>query len=101
MRVCVFACVNVQDHRVGCLGMSHHGSMFPFSSVGTPVFLLADLFSSCEVPVVRALTKVAGLSDKDFFFSSKLLRKKNIIPRIIFLHLLLSKTIFCFVFIKT
>lgn len=61
-------CVNVQDLGVGCLGMSHHGSMFPFSSVGTPVFLLAELFSSCEVPVTRALTKVAGLSDKACFF---------------------------------
>lgn len=37
--------------------------MFPFSSVGTLVFLLADLFSSCEVPVIHSLfSKVTDLS---------------------------------------
>lgn len=51
--VCV--CLHVQDTRVGYLGMSHHSSMFPFSSIGTLVFLLADLFSSCEVPVMHSL----------------------------------------------
>lgn len=47
---------------MGCLGMSHHSSMFPFSSVGTLVFLLADLYVSCEVPVMHAQTKVTGLA---------------------------------------
>jgi len=68
--VCVWVCVrvfvHVWDYRVGFLGMSHHSSMFPFSSVGTLVFLLADLFASCEVPVMHALTKVTGLLAGDY-----------------------------------
>lgn len=47
---------------MGYVGMSHHGSMFPFSSAGTLMFLLADLFSSCEVPVMHSLfSKVTDL----------------------------------------
>lgn len=55
----------MKDLTVRCLGMSHYSSMFPFSSVGALVFLLADLFSSCEVPVMHALPKVTGLQDEN------------------------------------
>lgn len=60
--ICVLH-VHVWDLRVGYLGMPHCGSMFPFSSVGTLMFLLADLFLSCAVPVMHYLfLKVRYLS---------------------------------------
>ena len=62
LHACVCLRVHVEDLRVGYLGMSHCGSMFPLSSAGTVVFLLADLFTSCEVPVMRSLfSKVTDL----------------------------------------
>ena len=63
LHVCVRLHVHAWDLGLGCLGMSHCGSMFPFSSGGTLAFLLADLFSSCEVPVMCSLfLKVTDLS---------------------------------------
>lgn len=71
--------VHAQDLGVWCLGMSHRSSMFPPSSVGTLVFLLADLLASCEVPVMHALTKVTGLF-AEFLF--KTVWSKLIIPEL-------------------
>lgn len=59
--VCVCLRVHVFDLRVEYLGMSHHSLMFPFSSAGTLELLLADLFASCEVPVMHSQSKVTDL----------------------------------------
>lgn len=61
MCVCVCLRVHVFDLRVEYLGMSHHSLMFPFSSAGTLELLLADLFASCEVPVMHSQSKVTDL----------------------------------------
>lgn len=75
--------------------MSHHGSMFPFSSVGTLVFLLADLFCSCEVPVMHCLfSKVTDLfaetSCTIYYF-----RQRYVIPEIQMKFLQIVWVYFC------
>lgn len=52
VRVYVFACLGPKG------GVSRHVSLqfnVSFSLVGTLMFLLADLFYSCEVPVMHSL----------------------------------------------